>query len=86
MPRISTSLLLAVFIVTVACSRSADVPPTMVVETETEEQNHNRLLPMPGIEEAWRAGEVPEGPAEPPRPGQVVGLVSIHLIDDFPKR
>jgi hypothetical protein len=67
MPRFSTSFLLAFFIVTAACSRSQDIQSeTVDAQAETGRQDQGEFEPMPSIEDAWRAAEQPEGPAEAP--------------------
>lgn len=87
MPRFSTSLLLVLSLAATACSQSQDAQEAAAVETGTDSSiQSDNLEPMPSIEDAWRAGEMTEGPAEPPAPTQVTGRVTIHHIDDFQLR
>lgn len=79
MSRFSSSLFFALLIFTRACSQSQDVQDG----THRESQDQKSLEPLPSIEDAWRAGEISEGPAEDAMPTQLTGRVSIHHVDDF---
>jgi hypothetical protein len=70
MSRFSTSLFFALLIFVRACSQSQDVQDRTSRESRPESQDQNGLDPLPNIEDAWRAGEISEGPAEPPMPTQ----------------
>lgn len=86
MPRFTTSLFFAFLIFARACSQSEPIQDRATRESGPESLGQKGLEPLPNIEDAWRAGEFSEGPAEPPMPTQLTGRVSIHHVDDFQMR